>query len=64
METLVDDVLRAEARRFRLRFGCEHCAHHEVDRGRCAEGFPNDAHRDVHLEATTRVVFCKSFELA
>jgi hypothetical protein len=63
METVVDDTLRAEASRYLLRFGCEHCAHFDPESGRCAEGFPNEPHRGVRLGERPAIVFCKSFEL-
>lgn len=63
METTVDDALRREVAVYRLRFGCEHCAHFEPERGTCAEGFPNAPHRGVNLETSAGLSFCKSFEL-
>jgi hypothetical protein len=63
MRTIVDDTLRQEAARYRLRFGCEHCAHFASERRACAEGFPNGPHLDVNVETTAALEFCKSFEL-
>lgn len=63
MRTLVDPALREEAGRFRLRYACEHCAHFEEERGSCAEGYPNAAHRDARIESAEGLEFCKSFEL-
>lgn len=63
MRTAVDDELRTEARVYRLRFTCEHCAHFDPATATCAEGFPNEIHRDVDLERVPHIVFCKSFEL-
>ena len=64
MRTLVDDAFRREAARCRLRFGCEDCAHFDPERGACAEGFPNAAHRGVDVERVSSLEFCKSFELS
>jgi hypothetical protein len=64
MKTRVDERLRHEARVFELRHACEHCAHFEPERAVCAEGYPNDAHRDAPLEEGRIFVFCKSFELS
>jgi hypothetical protein len=64
VRTRVDERLRAEAAAFALRFGCEHCAHFDAASGRCAEGFPNEGHRDVRLETVPSLEFCKSFELS
>src|SRR5689334_602061 len=64
VKTPVDDRLRREARDFELRYACEHCVHFEPAHGACAEGYPNEAHRDVSLEGRRVLVFCKSFELS
>ena len=63
MKTRVDDVLRSEAARFRLRFTCGDCAHFAPERGACAHGYPTEAHRDVRLEHARDLEFCKEFEL-
>ena len=63
MITLVDDNLRREARRYRLVFGCESCAHFDPPGERCAHGFPTEAHRGVDLDAVSELAFCKEFEL-
>jgi hypothetical protein len=63
MITAVDERLRREAERFALRFSCEHCAHFDVARQRCANGYPTEAHRGVDLGSRTELVFCKEFEL-
>ena len=72
---VVDDRLRAEARRFDLRFACPDCASFDPDgidpegeaegapRGRCSLGYPNAMHRDPSLQGRAEVVFCKAFEL-
>lgn len=43
-----------------FRFACEDCAHFVVERGACANGYPNAAHR----RGAPRVTFCKEFELS
>ena len=53
-----------EARKFNLAFTCERCAHFDPPSGRCASGYPNEEHRDVHLDEREAFVFCKEFELA
>jgi hypothetical protein len=53
-----------EARKFNLAFTCERCAHFDPPSGRCASGYPNQEHRDVHLDEREAFVFCKEFELA
>ena len=63
MRTVIDESLRREAAAFRLRYSCEHCAHFEVEARACAEGYPNDAHRDDHIQIAAALEFCKSFEL-
>jgi hypothetical protein len=63
MRTAVDDALREEATRFRLRFTCEYCAYFDGKSRTCSEGYPNAAHRDVQLPRVTSLEFCKSFEL-
>lgn len=64
MITRVDERLRSEARRFELRFGCEHCAHYDAPAGECANGYPAAPHRGVELEVVRDIEFCKEFELA
>ena len=59
----VDEQLRDEAERYQLRFGCETCAHFDPDRERCANGYPNEAHRGVDLGRVSELSFCKEFEL-
>lgn len=63
MITPVDDRLREEADRYRLRFGCEHCFAWNDETGRCSHEFPNDEHVGVEALRSDRVVFCKEFEL-
>ena len=63
MKTRVDDALRSEAARFRLRFTCGDCAHFVPDRRACAHGYPTEPHRDVALEQVADLEFCKEFEL-
>lgn len=63
MRTPVDASLREEVRRLSLRYRCGDCAHFETITGTCAEGFPNDGHRDDSVERDDTIEFCKSFEL-
>ena len=61
---LVDERLRAEARKFRLAFACPSCAWLD-EAGACALGYPNADHLDAKLDESRReVIFCKAFELA
>ena len=64
MRTRVDGELRDEAKRFRLRFACEDCAHYAAETDGCANGYPNVAHRRIALSDVTELEFCKEFELA
>jgi hypothetical protein len=64
MLTRVDEQLREEAERFRLRFGCEACVHWQEDAESCANGYPNDAHKRITLARVETLSFCKEFELA
>jgi len=64
MKTAVDERLNVEARRFALRFTCEHCAHFDAGSGTCANGYPTEPHRGVDLGARAEILFCKEFELA
>jgi hypothetical protein len=63
VRTLIDAQLRDEAKRFELRFTCEHCAHFAADRRACANEYPTHAHLGVDLEARENLEFCKEFEL-
>jgi len=63
VRTVVDDILRAEALRLDLRYRCKDCVHFEPRSGACAEGFPNEGHRDRAVEHDEAIEFCKSFEL-
>jgi hypothetical protein len=63
MLTPVDDDLRREARRYRLVFGCESCAHFDAPGQRCANGYPIDSHFGVDLDLASELAFCKEFEL-
>jgi hypothetical protein len=63
MLTRVDADLRREARRYRLEFGCESCAHYDAPGQRCANGYPTEAHRGIDLETASQLLFCKEFEL-
>lgn len=63
MRTLVDLQLRDEARRFELRFTCEHCVHFVAERRACANEYPTQAHLEIDLEHSPSLEFCKEFEL-
>jgi hypothetical protein len=63
VRTPVDAQLREEARRFQLRFTCEHCVHFAAERRACANEYPTNAHLDVDLERRESLEFCKEFEL-
>jgi len=47
VRTLIDSNLRAEAKRFELRFTCEDCVHFAAERRACANGYPTRAHLEV-----------------
>ncbi len=64
MITRVDARLLREAETYRLRFGCEACAHFDSDTERCASGYPNEAHKGIRLDLVQTLSFCKEFELA
>lgn len=57
-----DEAFERQAARFALRATCEACAHFVEERGACAHGYPNHAHRDA-ARGEGRFVFCKEFEL-
>jgi hypothetical protein len=61
--TEVTPELVEASRRYRFRYGCESCAHHDAVLGECSNGNPNAAHRERGLEAGQTLVFCKLFEL-
>jgi hypothetical protein len=63
MRTLVDDQLVEQAATFRLRYGCEHCAHFATGSEACSLGYPNDMHREQLLRSGTKITFCKEFDL-
>ena len=60
----VDAQLRGEAQKFRLRFGCEDCAHFAPESGKCSNGFPTAPHFGIDLERVESLEFCKAFEVA
>jgi hypothetical protein len=64
MHTPVDERLRHEVERYRLRFACEDCVYFASDTGTCSEGYPNHEHKDASLRGRSILVFCKSFELS
>ena len=66
----LDARLRREIAEYRLRYTCERCVQLDEATGRCALGYPNEAHRerplgsdDAPLRADDALVFCKEFEL-
>ena len=63
MQSPVDQRLVIEAEQFSLRFACPDCVHFEPASETCSNGFPNEWHRNKHLELLSVAVFCKSFEL-
>jgi hypothetical protein len=63
MRTPVDDQLVEQTTRFRLRYGCEHCAHFASASEACSLGYPNDMHREQPLRVGTKLTFCKEFDL-
>lgn len=60
----VDERLRGEAERFRLRFGCEDCAHFAPETRSCGNGFPTQPHAFIDLQRVHSLEFCKAFEVA
>jgi len=60
---LVDDVLRAEARTFALRFACDDCAHFAAKSQACAHGYTERPSRSDLAPGSTTLAFCKEFEL-
>ncbi len=64
MITVVDERLRSEAARFRLRFRCEECVHFCPERAACANGYPVEPHRGIEMAECRKLEFCKEFELA
>jgi hypothetical protein len=63
MRTPVDQSLRDEASRYRLRFTCGDCANYDPARRACVFEYPVEPHERVDLEQVTHLYFCKSFEL-
>ena len=66
MKTLVDALLRTQAKAYALRFACEDCVHFRQDTEACSFGYPASPRRS-ELDAATiecTLEFCKSFELA
>lgn len=60
----VDERLRAEAEQYRLRFGCESCAHFAPESRSCSNGFPTAPHLQIDLGRVESLEFCKAFELS
>ncbi len=63
MKTLVDDQLREEAARFRLRFTCADCAYYDEAASQCSHGYPHEPHCLTALAEMHELLFCKEFEL-
>jgi len=63
MQSRVDAEFVAETERYHFRFTCEACAHFDVARRACGEGYPTDPHRRIELRRVEHLEFCKSFEL-
>jgi hypothetical protein len=63
LRTLVDLVLRRQARQYSFRFGCESCLHFDVESRRCSSGYPVEPHLSVDLSKAEALYFCKEFEL-
>jgi hypothetical protein len=64
VKTRIDARFVEESQRFSLCFTCEHCAYFALEDGACANGYPNDAHREAALYEADELDFCKEFELA
>jgi hypothetical protein len=62
VQTPVDERLRAEAKRYRLQFTCEACAHFDGNEA-CSHGYPTQPHRAINLAESSQLEFCKEFEL-
>ena len=58
-----DEQLRQEARRLRLLWSCEACAHFDAPFERCVHGYPTEPHRQAALDDRREMAFCKEFEL-
>ena len=66
MRQRLTSTFREERARFALRFTCEDCSHFQVERERCAHGYPNEVHRGARYEQASEqldLVFCKDFDL-
>ncbi len=62
MQTRVTPQLMSEARRWALRWACEHCAHFDRAASVCGNGWPTDEHRAELLRDGGEIAFCKEFE--
>ncbi len=60
----VDERLRGEAAQYRLRFGCEDCAHYAPETRACGNGYPTTPHLFIDLSRVHSLEFCKEFEVA
>ena len=62
MKTAVDERLRREVARYRLKFSCADCAYFDVGSHTCSEGYPTEEHARSDL-AEPDLLFCKLFEV-
>ena len=65
MKTRFDERYFSDAERFVFTHACEDCAYHDVERDRCAHGYPDGQHRRAAFtpEGPRDGMFCKEFEL-
>lgn len=65
MKTLFDDRYFTDAARYAFTHSCERCAYHDVERDRCAHGYPDAQHRAAAFVrgGPRDGMFCKEFEL-
>ncbi len=64
MKLTADARFLGERARFSLRLHCEDCALFDVERAKCAHGYPTAEHRQPTEGLESSVVFCKDFEMA
>ena len=65
MRAIVDPEFETERTHFALRHACEDCVFFVAETTRCANGYPNEMHRDAAFEVDgpRDGTFCKEFEL-
>ncbi|MCA9633743.1 MAG: hypothetical protein KC766_39095 [Myxococcales bacterium] len=63
MRTRVDQRLIEDCERYAFRFTCESCCYFAEGNEGCALGYPNQEHREGHVQPGGELVFCKEFEL-